>query len=113
MFKNMFKNNNIYNASNDNWDLHWGSNITGINFRAYPDVKDTTYRNSNANIMFSHLFGYRIYLKHWFTSSQVSTQEVAVNGKRLKISFVWLICLLFLVSGIQVIQIHNHKYYIN
>ena len=88
--KNMFKNNNIYNASNDNWDLHWGSNITGINFRAYPDVKDTTYRNSNANIMFSHLFGYRIYLKHWFTSSQVSTQEVAVNGKRLKISFVWV-----------------------
>lgn len=89
--KDRFKSNNIYGASNGNWNLHWGSNITGTDFKAYPDVKwSETYRNSNANIMYSHIYGYRLYLKHWFTSQQVSTQEIAVNGKRLKISFVWV-----------------------
>ena len=89
--KDRFKSNNIYGATNSNWDLHWGSNITGTDFRAYPDVKSYgTYRNSNANIFYSHIRGYRLYIKHWFTSQQVSTQEIAVNGKRLKITFVWV-----------------------
>ena len=88
--KDKFTSNNIYGANNSNWNLHWGSNITGTDFRAYPDVKySETYRNSNANIFYSHIYGYRLYIKHWFTSQQVSTQEIAVNGKRLKITFVW------------------------
>jgi hypothetical protein len=86
----LFKNNNIYSASNNNTKLHWGSNITGKDFRAYPDIDYGTYRNSNANIMFSYLYGYRIFLKHWYTLQQTSTHEVVVNGKRLKISFVWV-----------------------
>lgn len=90
--KTLFKGNNIYNASNNNSNLHWGSNITGIDFKAYPDVKSGgTYRNNNANVMFSHLYGYRIYLKHWYTLQQTSTQEIAVNGKRLKVTFVWTV----------------------
>lgn len=90
--KTLFKGNNIYGASNNNTSLHWGSNITGLDFKAYPDVKSwDTYRNNNANVMFSHLYGYRIYLKHWYTLQQTSTQEIAVNGKRLKITFVWTV----------------------
>ena len=90
--KTLFKGNNIYGASNNNSNLHWGSNITGIDFKAYPDVKSGgTYRNNNANVMFSHLYGYRIYLKHWYTLQQTSTQEIAVNGKRLKVTFVWTV----------------------
>ena len=90
--KTLFKGNNIYGASNNNSNLHWGSNITGIDFKAYPDVKSYgTYRNNNANVMFSHLYGYRIYLKHWYTLQQTSTQEIAVNGKRLKVTFVWTV----------------------
>ena len=90
--KTLFTANNIYGASNNNTNLHWGSNITGLDFKAYPDVKSwDTYRNNNANVMFSHLYGYRIYLKHWYTLQQTSTQEIAVNGKRLKITFVWTV----------------------
>jgi hypothetical protein len=90
--KTLFTANNIYGASNYNTSLHWGSNITGLDFKAYPDVKSwDTYRNNNANVMFSHLYGYRIYLKHWYTLQQTSTQEIAVNGKRLKITFVWTV----------------------
>ena len=89
--KNSFKSNNYYGATNSQKILHWGKNITGNEFKAYPDVKSgDRYRNNNAVIMFSHLFGYRIYLMHWFTLQQVSTQTISVNGKRLTIDFVWI-----------------------
>ena len=89
--KNSFKSNNYYGATNSQKILHWGKNITGNEFKAYPDIKSgDRYRNNNAVIMFSHLFGYRIYLMHWFTLQQVNTQTISVNGKRLTIDFVWI-----------------------
>lgn len=90
--QNNFTNNNLYGASNSNHTLHWGENITSSSFRAYPDyiLGDNSKRNNNANVMFSSLTGYRIYLKYWYTSHQAKTETYQVNGQRLEVTYVWV-----------------------